>query len=93
MRLDALIIANTEAKNESEFSPMRLTMDDYTATIQEVYNYLVHNGQVLPPVVGGKNQQLEQRQRYGLNGYLMNWQHDTMEFGASMSASSRRLSR
>jgi len=55
VRLDALTIANTETKSESGSSPMRLTMDNHTASIQEVYKYLVHNGQVLQHVAGEKS--------------------------------------
>ena len=52
MRLDALIIANTEAKRVSGSSPMRLILDGQTATIQAVYNYLEHNSQILTPATG-----------------------------------------
>lgn len=54
MRLDALTIANTEAKSVSGSSPMRLILDGQTATMQAVYSYLEQNGQILPPVTGEK---------------------------------------
>ena len=69
MILDALIVADHNTDSVSGSSPMRLTIDGWPATIQTVYNFLEHNGRVVPPISG--DNRLSWSSAYKLNGIAL----------------------
>ena len=50
--LDAVIIADYDVRSLSGSSPLKLNLDDRTAFIQVVRNYLDHQGEVVSPIRG-----------------------------------------
>ena len=66
--LDAIIISDSGANTFSASSPLRLQLDGRTALIQNVVNYLEHDGKIIDPVQGNTNWHCALK----LNGIVLN---------------------
>ena len=72
MALDAVIISDSGSDSLSSTNPLRLNLDQRTADIQVVQNYLTHGGSVQTPIEG--DDQMSWASAPKLNGiYLFNF--------------------
>jgi p-methyltransferase len=72
MSLDAIIISDFYVESLSGSNPLRLTLDNKTADIQVVLNYIENKGKVVPPIVKDNEKNWAAAPR--LNGlYLLNY--------------------